>query len=138
MSAQTFHPTDARRSFPPALELVMLSLAAVVIGGITMASYAPRRPPLTLPAILLAVAAVALLVGVGLLRTVTGFAWRTFARVGRWGLLAYTVSAGLIEFAFVRNHTRGAPLVVVTLMLVVFALDVAVLIAGTVARHDRG
>lgn len=125
------------RRFPPALELAMLSLAAVVIGGITMASYAPKRPPLVVPVILLVVAALALATAVALLNTVEGFAWGTFRRFGRWALLAYAVSAGLIEFAFVRNDTRGAPLVVVTLMLVLFALDVTVLIAGTVARHDR-
>jgi hypothetical protein len=42
----------------------------------------------------------------------------------------------MIEFAFVRNHTRGAPLAVVTGMLVVFALDVPFLIATTVARYE--
>jgi len=123
--------------FPPAIELVTVSLAAVVIGGITMASYGPKRPSLGLPVALLVVAALALAAGCALLARVRDFAWGTFRRFGRWALLAYVVSAGLIEFAFVRNDTRGAPLVVVTLMLVVFALDVTVLIAGTVAKHDR-
>ena len=41
-----------------------------------------------------------------------------------------------IEFAFVRNHTRGAPLVVVTLMLVIFALDVPVLIMSGYSESD--
>lgn len=137
MSTNTATPAETGRTFPPALELVMLSLAAVVIGGITMASYAPRRPALVLPVILLIIGALALVSGFALLTRVPDFAWSTFRRFGRWALLAYVVSAGLIEFAFVRNHTRGAPLVVVTLMLVVFALDVAMLIAGTVAKHDR-
>lgn len=140
MSTQTPDLTSdqrASRGFPPALELAMLSLAAVVIGGITMASYAPKRPSLVVPVILLIVATLALATSVALLSTVQSFAWGTFRRFGRWALLAYVVSAGLIEFAFVRNDTRGAPLVVVTLMLILFALDVTVLIAGTVARHDR-
>ena len=65
-----------------------------------------------------------------------GSVWSTFVRVGRWALLAYIIAAGMIEFAFVRNHTRGAPLAVVTGMLVVFALDVPFIIATTVARYD--
>ena len=77
-----------------------------------------------------------LLVGVILVTRVAGFAWNTFVRVGRWALVAYVIAAGMIEFAFVRNHTRGAPLVVVTGMLVVFALDVPFIIATTVARYD--
>lgn len=136
MSAE-LTPDRAGERFPPAIEVVMVSLAAVVIGGIVMASYAPKRPPLLLPTILLVIAAVALASGVLLLGQVRTYAWNTFRRYAKWALLAYVVSAGLIEFAFVRNHTRGAPLVVVTLMLVIFALDVTVLIAGTVARYDR-
>ncbi|MEO7371510.1 MAG: hypothetical protein ABIZ69_11635, partial [Ilumatobacteraceae bacterium] len=77
-----------------------------------------------------------LAVGIIMITRVAGFSWDTFVRVGRWALLAYVVAAGMIEFAFVRNHTRGAPLAVVTAMLVVFALDVPFIIATTVARYQ--
>ncbi|MGZ4771752.1 MAG: hypothetical protein ACXV3B_03630, partial [Ilumatobacteraceae bacterium] len=122
--------------FPRAVEVVTVSLAAVVVGGVWLGSHAPRRPPLALPTVLLVVAALLLLVGVAMITRFTGFSWTTFVRVGRWALLAYIIAAGMIEFAFVRNHTRGAPLAVVTGMLVVFALDVPFLIATTVARYD--
>ncbi len=124
------------RKFPRAVETVTASLAAVVVGGVWLGSHAPRRPPLALPTVLLVVAAALLLAGVVMITRVSGFSWDTFVRVGRWALVAYIVAAGMIEFAFVRNHTRGAPLVVVTGMLVVFALDVPFLIATTVARYE--
>jgi uncharacterized membrane protein YoaK (UPF0700 family) len=127
---------SAGQKFPKAVEIVTLSLAAVVVGGVWLGSHAPRRPPLALPTVLLFVAAVLLLAGVVMITRVAGFSWDTFVRVGRWALVAYIVAAGMIEFAFVRNHTRGAPLAVVTGMLVVFALDVPFLIATTVARYD--
>ncbi|MBK5330770.1 MAG: hypothetical protein JJD93_02295 [Ilumatobacteraceae bacterium] len=127
---------SAGQKFPKAVETVTLSLAAVVVGGVWLGSHAPRRPPLALPTVLLVVAAVLLLAGVVMITGVAGFSWDTFVRVGRWALVAYIVAAGMIEFAFVRNHTRGAPLAVVTGMLVVFALDVPFLIATTVARYD--
>jgi len=82
------------------------------------------------------VGAVLLIVGLLMIARVAGFSWDTWVRVGRWALLAYVIAAGMIEFAFVRNHTRGAPLAVVTGMLVVFALDVPFLIATTVARYE--
>jgi hypothetical protein len=63
------------------------------------------------------------------------FAWETFFVVFRWALLAYVISAGMIEFAFARDHTRGTPLVVVTLMLIVFAVSVPLIIAFTVASY---
>jgi hypothetical protein len=49
---------------------------------------------------------------------------------------AYVISAGMIGFAFVRDHTRGAPLALVIVMLVIFALDVPLVIAFTVARYS--
>ncbi|MEP7045864.1 MAG: hypothetical protein ABI949_04245 [Ilumatobacteraceae bacterium] len=122
--------------FPKAVELAVVSLAAVVVGGVWLGSHAPRRPPLALPTVLLIVATVLLAVGIIMITRVAGFSWDTFVRVGRWALLAYVVAAGMIEFAFVRNHTRGAPLAVVTAMLVVFALDVPFIIATTVARYQ--
>lgn len=127
---------SADQKFPKAVESVVVSLAAVVVGGVWLGSHAPRRPPLALPTILLIVAGLLLLAGVIMITRVVGFSWDTFVRVGRWALLAYVIAAGMIEFAFVRNHTRGAPLVVVTGMLVVFALDVPFIIATTVARYD--
>ena len=42
----------------------------------------------------------------------------------------------MIGFAFVRDHTRGAPLALVIVMLAIFALDVPLVIAFTVARYS--
>jgi hypothetical protein len=56
--------------------------------------------------------------------------------VARWALLAYAITAGLIEYAFVRNHVSGGALVVLTLSLVVYAVHVPTLIGFTVARYD--
>ncbi len=136
MTATEVPPQGApERRLPPVASAAVVSLGLMVVGGITMASYVPRRPALALPVVLL-VAGAALLVGslVALAR-IKEFAWRTFFLVAKWALVAYVVSAGMIEFAFVRNHTRGSPLAVVTAMLVVFALDVPLIIAFTVARY---
>jgi len=135
LAAATGAPAAARR-FPPVAELGIGSLALVVIGGILMASYVPRRPPLGVPLLLAAVSAVLLLTSAFLVSRLEQFAWPRFFVVFRWGLLAYVISAGMIGFAFVHDHTRGAPLALVTVMLVIFALDVPLIIAFTVARYS--
>ena len=123
------------RAFPPVAEMAVLALALTVVGGIVMASYAPRRPPLGVPTALLVLSAASLVAAVVLLVRQREFNWERFTVVVRWALLAYTISGGMIEFAFVKNHTRGAPLVVVTLMLVIFATSVPLIMAFTVARY---
>jgi hypothetical protein len=124
------------RRFPPVAELTTVSLAFVVVGGILMASYATRRPPLGVPAALAVAGAVLLLTSAWLLARVRPFAWERFFLVFRWALLAYVISAGMIGFAFVKDHIRGAPLALVLVMLVIYALDVPLVIAFTVARYS--
>jgi len=124
------------RHLPPVAETATLALALIVTGGIVMASQLPHRPPLGVPIALLGTA-IAMFVAAGLMvGSIDHFARRSFHTVGKWALLAYAVIAGMIEYSFVRNHTTGAPLVVLTLMLVVFALDVALLLAFSVARYQ--
>ena len=127
----------ATGALPPVTEVTVASLVLIIVGGIYMASYVPRQPPLAVPTVLLVASAVLLAVAAVWVFRLRGFARDRFVHVGRWALLAYIVSAGMIEFAFVRDSTRGAPLVVVTLMLVIFAVDVPLIIAFTVARYHR-
>ena len=120
---------------PPVAHACVLALALLFAGGIYLASYLPERPSLA-PAVVVLIAAAALLAGSVLALTrAPSFAWGAFLRVARWAILAYAVIAGMLEFTFVRSGTRGAPLVVMSLMLAVFALTVTFLVAYTVARY---
>ena len=125
---------DTDRPFPPVGWLSTGALGFVVVGGVLMASYAPRHAPLAMAMALLGGGIVLLFTAGILLMRLENFAWSTFAKVFKWALLAYSITAGMIEFAFVRDHTQGSSLVVVTLMLVVFALSVPTTIAFTTAR----
>jgi len=44
----------------------------------------------------------------------------------------------MLEFVFVLDHTRGGLLIVLTLMLAVFAVNVPLLLAFSVARYQPG
>jgi hypothetical protein len=63
------------------------------------------------------------------------FAWERFFQIFRWTLLAYAIIAGMIAYAFVTDGTRGSVLAVLLLMLVVFAVDIPLLLAFSVARY---
>jgi hypothetical protein len=127
--------SSAERSYPPIGWLSTGALASVIVGGILMASYAPRKAPLGVATVLLAVGVVLLASSGVLLAGLKNFSRRTFLKVFKWAIFADLVTAAMIEFAFVRDHTSGASLVIVTCMLAVFTLSVPTTIAFTVARY---
>ena len=112
----------------------MGSLALVIIGGIYMVGTYSSGPSLVVPTVLLIASAVLWLTSLFLLAQHKGFAWPVFVGVARWALLAYVVIAAMIEFSFIHNNVSGTPLLLLTLMLVMFALDVPLSIGFTVAR----
>jgi hypothetical protein len=123
------------RRMPPVTEVGMTSLALIVAGGIYLVAHLPESVPLTPAIVLLALSALLLAANLFSLTRVEAFAWWRFLQVGAWALLAYSITAGLIEYAFLRNGLSGGPLIVLTLSLVVYALHVPMLIAFTVARY---
>src|SRR5205814_10721609 len=130
---QAHHVLNEPR-YPPVTELGMASLALIVAGGIYLASHIPNHVPLTPAIVLLAASALLLAINMFLLSQVKVFDWQRFFQVGKWSLLAYVVIAGMIEYVFLHNHTKGGPLVILTLSLVVFAIHVPILVGFTVAR----
>jgi drug/metabolite transporter (DMT)-like permease len=110
-------------------------MALIVIGGIYVAGHFPHTVPLLPAVVLLALSGVILAVNVVLLRRIRPFAWDRFFQVFKWTLLAYAVIAGMIGYAFITDGTRGSVLVVLVLMLVVFAADIPLLLAFSVARY---
>ena len=125
-----------QRRLPPFTELGMLSLALIVIGGIYLSSHIPQHVPLGLPTALLIASAALVVINLALLSRVPDFAWPRFFQVAKWALLAYLFTAAIIEYAFLRNHLKGGPLVILTLSLLVYAVQVPAMIAFTVARYD--
>ncbi len=124
------------RRLPPFTEVGMASLALIVAGGIYLSSHLPQHVPLE-PAIGLLIASVLLLAfNLASLTRVQNFAWRRFRQVARWTFLAYVITAGLIEYAFLQDHISGGALVVLTLSLLVYAVQVPMLISFTVARFE--
>ena len=124
------------KRYPPVTELGMFSLALIVAGGIYLSSHIPEHVPLA-PAIgLLVASTLVLALNYVLLSRVEDFAWGRFFQVGRWALLAYLFTAGMILFAFLQDNLSGGPLAILTLSLLVYALQVPTLIGFTVARYE--
>jgi hypothetical protein len=122
---------------PPFTQIGMASLALIVAGGIYLSSHLPQRVPLG-PAVALLIASAALLsANLFALSRVREFAWSRFFQIAKWALLAYAITAGMIEYVFLKDHVSGGPLVVLTLSLVIYACQVPTLIGFTVARFEQ-
>ena len=123
-------------SLPPVARLATLTLALVVAGGIWMAAHYDHHATLV-PAVVLAVAGgVVLVANAVLLSRIPAFAWDVFFRVFGWALLAYLVIAGILEYVFIFDHTPTRQLALFSVMLALFAVNVPMLLAFSVARYQ--
>lgn len=113
------------------------ALVLIVLGGIDLSAYYPRPAPLLIPSILAVLGAALLLVSGIRILALEKFARKKFVGVAKWALLAYAVIAGMLEYVFIFDGTRGWALVLLSAMLVVMALDVPMMIGFTVAKYHR-
>jgi hypothetical protein len=122
---------------PPVTLLAALTIVFVASGVSYMAAYLPRHAPTAPAAALLVLAIGTLALNALILARQRELAWWRFFQVAGWALAAYIVIAGMIEYAFVYDHTRGPTLALLTLFIVTFTLDVPMIIGFTVARFER-
>jgi hypothetical protein len=124
------------RKLPPVQLLGVVSMILTIVSVIILASYIPQKPPLAPSTILMALAGAALAANLALLSRARDFSWSTFRVVGGWALVAYVVTAGMLEYVFLYDHVRGGVLVLMSLSLVSFAANVPLLLAFGVARYQ--
>lgn len=124
------------RPLPPVAQLGIAALVLVVAAGIYLAAGAGRDPSLVPAIVLVAAAGVLVLVAVVLLARVREFAWAKFRMVYGWALLEYSVIAGLLMYVFVRDGTPGGTLALFVVALVIFAVDIPMMFAFSVARYQ--
>ncbi|MFZ0169632.1 MAG: hypothetical protein WAL64_09480 [Candidatus Dormiibacterota bacterium] len=133
----TGRPPATSRQLPPITGVLVLSMAMVIAGGIYLAAYLPKQAPLPLPIALVTVGVVLFVVAALMLTRLGEFAWERFFQVGGWALLAYVVIVGMLELVLVIDQTRGALLALLTVILLIFALDIPLLLGFSVARFQE-
>ena len=126
----------SERRLPPVQQLGVVSMILTIVSVIWLASYIPKQPPLTVSVVLMILAAVVLAVNLTMVLRIAEFSWSTFREVAGWTLVAYVVIAGMLEFVFLYDHVRGGVLLLMTLSLVSFAVNVPLLLGFGVARYQ--
>lgn len=127
----------AERKLPPIAQICVLVLVFMVIGGVYVAAHLPSHVAMTLPTALIALAGVLLVANIVMLSRIPAFAWQSFFKVAKWTFLAEGIVAGVLEYIFVFDGTRGAVLVLMTSALIIFVLDLSVLFGFSVAQFQE-
>jgi hypothetical protein len=125
------------RRLPPIAPVAVASLVVVIIGGIYVGAQLPSTPQLAVSFGLIGLAAALTAAALAMLSRVRPFAWHRFIQVGGWTLLAYVVIAGMLELIFILDGIGGGLLANLSLTLALFAVDVPLIVAFTVARYQE-
>lgn len=125
------------RKYPPISEICVAVLILMVVGGVFVAAHLPNHVAMTLPTVLITTAGLLLIANTFILSRIPTFAWASFFKVARWTFLAEGIVAGILEYIFVFDGTRGSVLVLMTSALVIFVLDLSVLFGFSVARYQE-
>jgi hypothetical protein len=112
----------------PGVALASLAFAAGSV--IVVAAYVPRHAPVAAPAALAAVSG--LLCAVAIVRSARTGIPRSVAAPT---LGAAAVAVAFLELVFVYDGTRGGPLVLLTVALILVALDLPLLLGSSVASY---
>jgi len=136
-ATMTHGASTPERKFPPIAEMSVAVLISMVIGGVFVAAHLPAHVAMAFPTIMISLAAVLLAANVVLLSRIPNFAWNSFYKVARWTLLAEGIVAGLLEYVFIFDSTRGAVLLLMSSTLIIFVLDLSVLFGFSVARFQE-
>jgi hypothetical protein len=129
-------PPSPERRLPPITQLGIGALMLVLVAGIYLGAGLPAIAPMAPAAVLLAAAALLLGLAALLLARIRPFAWWRFRQVGAWLLLAEGIVSAMLEIVFLLDGIRGALLAVFTVTLFIFAVDVPLIAAFTVARFQ--
>jgi hypothetical protein len=124
------------RRLPPIQPIAVAVIVLLAAGGIDIASYIPREAPRAPIIALLAAAGALLVLNAVLLARIEPFNWRVFRIVAGAYLIVYLIVLGTLEYVFVYDDTHGGQLVILTLMLLVFSLNLPLLLGFSVARFQ--
>jgi hypothetical protein len=126
----------AERLLPPIVAVGCAALLLAIAGVIYLSSHIPGHPSLA-PAIGLLAASAATVAGnVLVLSRLSDFAWWMFWKVWRWAMLAYAIIAGMLIYVFVYDRIPAGQLMLLVLTLAVFAVDIPLMLAFSVARYQ--
>ena len=126
---------DTTRS-PVVACIVGTIISCILAAGIIIA-YVPEPAPMWGAIMWVCIAAVLTIATIVLILRKEPFARERFFTVAKWVFLYILVLTGMGEYVIAFDGTRGEPLVVMTIILLLFLVNIPMLWGFSVARHER-
>lgn len=125
---------DTGRS--PVVACLVGSLVCAFLGIGVIAAYLPAPVPVGWPIGFLAASVALLAAATGLLRLRRRFAWALFFAVARWVFVGTSIFSLMGVYVMVYDGTSRLALNVMIAVLLLSAIDIPLVIAFNVARHE--
>ena len=135
VTTPTPYAGDTTRS-PVVACIVGTIISCILAAGIIIA-HVPEPAPMWGSIMWVCIAAVLTVATMVLILRKKPFARKRFFAVAKWVFLYILVLSGMGEYVMAFDGMRGEPLVVMTLILLLFLINIPVLWGFSVARHER-
>ena len=123
------------RSSPVVAFITATVVSCILSAGIVIA-HVPGPAPIWGSILWLCIAAALTVVSIVLVLRRKPFARKLFFKVAKWVFLYMLVLSSVGEYVLVFDGTRGAALVVMTLTILLFLVNIPMLWGFSVARHE--
>jgi hypothetical protein len=121
----------------PVIACIIGAIISCILAAGIIVTYIPKQAPLWGPIMWVCIAAVLTVATIGLVLRKEPFARRLFFTVAKWVFLYILVLTGIGEYVIAFDGVRGEPLVVMTIILLLFLVNIPMLWGFSVARHER-
>jgi hypothetical protein len=123
------------KSSPVVACIVGAIISCILAAGIIIA-HIPEPAPLWGSVMWVCIATALTIVSIILILRKKPFARKLFFTVAKWVFLYILVLTGVGEYVIVFDGTRGEPLVIMTIILLLFLINTPMLWGFSVARHE--
>jgi hypothetical protein len=124
------------KSSPIIASIIGTVISCILAAGIIIA-HIPEPAPMWGSVMWVCIAAVLTIATIVLILRKKPFARKLFFKVAKWVFLYILILTGMGEYVIVFDGTRGESLVVITIILLLFLVNIPMLWGFSVARHER-
>jgi hypothetical protein len=136
MTNETVPYAGDTKGSPVVVCITLTVISCVLSAGIIISRF-PGPAPLWGSILWIGIASALTIASITLILRRKPFARDVFFKVAKWVFLYMLVLTGVGEYVIVFDKTRGEPLVIITIILVLFLINVPMLWGFSVARHER-